>query len=86
MKTLNRPFGAYPNRFTSIDKLDAGGTVDVLEAREDLDEDNNPKTACDWVDDGAMIVGGCCEIGPKYINALNNALQENGHKIVSELK
>jgi S-methylmethionine-dependent homocysteine/selenocysteine methylase len=86
LKALNLPFGAYPNRFKSIDKLDAGGTVDVLEAREDLDEDNYAKTACDWVDDGAVIVGGCCEIGPKYINALSNALQENGHKIVSELK
>ena len=86
LEALNLPFGAYPNRFKSIDKLDVGGTVDVLEAREDLDEETFAAIASDWVKNGAKIVGGCCEIGPKYINTLCNVLQGNGYQIVSEMK
>ena len=53
---------------------------------DDLDEERYAKVLCDWVNVGATIVGGCCEIGPKYIRTIKDALIENGHKIVSELK
>ena len=86
LSTLNVPYGGYPNRFKSIDKLNPGGTVDVLSTRDDLDEKRYAKLMCDWVNMGATIVGGCCEIGPEYIRTIKDALIENGHKIVSELK
>ncbi len=64
------PFGAYANGFTKADDLELGGTVDVLEARTDLD----PKAYADfcqkWVDMGATIIGGCCEVGPAHIAEL----------------
>ena len=36
---LGVPFGGYANAFTSVAPHDPGGTVDVLEARKDLDPD-----------------------------------------------
>ena len=30
--------------------------------------------ACDWVDAGAKIVGGCCRMGPQHIRAIRDAL------------
>ena len=35
-----------------------------------------------WVDQGATIVGGCCEIGPDHIREIARRLTEAGHEIV----
>ena len=83
LSSLNIPFGGYANRFNTIDKLDPGGTVDVLKAREDIDEVGYAKIVSSWIDDGATIVGGCCEMGPDYISAIRDLLVEQGHNIVS---
>lgn len=66
------PFGAYANGFTGIsNNFDhIGATVDVLTARTDLDPEGYTKFAQNWVDDGATLVGGCCEVGPSHIAAL----------------
>ena len=66
------PLGAYANGFTGIPKsfLEPNPTVVVLEARHDLDPDAYCRHAADWVDLGATIVGGCCEVGPAHIQAL----------------
>lgn len=63
-------FGAYANGFTSIDKLQPNGTVDVLEARKDLTPEAYGEFVMDWIDMGATIVGGCCEVGPAHIKYL----------------
>ncbi|WP_298360812.1 homocysteine S-methyltransferase family protein [uncultured Litoreibacter sp.] len=64
--------GAYANGFTSIaDSFDhIGATVDVLTARTDLGPDAYADHAQNWVDAGAQIVGGCCEVGPAHIAEL----------------
>jgi homocysteine S-methyltransferase len=36
----------------------------------------------EWVEMGATIIGGCCEVGPRHIEQLAKELRENGHKIV----
>jgi homocysteine S-methyltransferase len=41
------------------------------------------KFACQWIDAGATIIGGCCEIGPEHINFLCQNLKANGHKLTS---
>ncbi len=66
------PVGAYANGFVSIaDAFDhVGATVDVLEARKDLEPDTYADFAQNWVDAGATIIGGCCEIGPAHIKVL----------------
>ena len=62
--------GAYANGFTSVAALEPGGTVDVLERREDLGPDAYAGFARGWLDRGAGIVGGCCETTPAHVNAI----------------
>ncbi len=84
IKTLGTPFGAYANGFTGISdafKRDAP-TVDVLEQRQDLDPVTYAAHAMGWVDQGATIVGGCCEVGPDHIRELAQQLRAAGHDIV----
>ena len=73
------PYGGYANAFTSVDALEPGGTVDVLEARKDLDPAAYAEHALGWVRQGATIVGGCCEVGPAHIKALAEKLSAEGY-------
>jgi S-methylmethionine-dependent homocysteine/selenocysteine methylase len=34
-----------------------------------------------WVEGGASIVGGCCEVGPSYIAKLREDLEAAGYRI-----
>ena len=72
--------GAYANGFTAIDALEPGGVVDVLEARHDLDPEQYAKFAAEWLEAGASVIGGCCEVGPDHIKALSTLLQSRGHE------
>jgi len=78
------PFGAYANGFTRISEgfLGAAPTVDALEQRGDLTPAAYAATAMGWIDAGATIVGGCCEIGPDHIAELARRIREAGHEIV----
>ncbi|TJW66714.1 MAG: homocysteine S-methyltransferase, partial [Mesorhizobium sp.] len=78
---LGGPVGAYANGFTAVEALKHGGTVDVLHARHDLDPEAYAGQAIGWVEAGAHIVGGCCEVGPAHIAALRGRLEQAGHKI-----
>lgn len=79
------PFGAYANAFTGVDKLKIGGTVDELKARTDLGPNEYTQFALSWVEKGATIVGGCCEVGPSHIKHLHDALLASSHKVVRGL-
>ena len=69
------PFGAYANGFTNIaDEFEPGSTVELLGRRHDLGPSAYADVAVGWVDDGATIVGGCCEIGPDHIAELVDRL------------
>ena len=83
LKKCGLPFGAYANGFTSIKELAPGSTVDNLTVRRDLSKQRYAEHVNKWVDYGATIIGGCCEIGPDYINYLRNELEKNGHILVS---
>ncbi|TPI19173.1 homocysteine S-methyltransferase family protein [Mesorhizobium sp. B4-1-1] len=78
---LGGAVGAYANGFTSVEALKHGGTVEVLHARHDLDPQDYADQAIGWVDAGAGIVGGCCEVGPAHIAALRDKLMRAGHQI-----
>ena len=69
------PYGGYANGFTSVEALKPGGTVDVLSAREDLGPDAYATAVERWVELGATVVGGCCEVGPEHIRALRERLK-----------
>ena len=76
-------FGGYANGFTSIEKLMPGGMVDTLEARADLSPEAYASFALQWVEAGATIVGGCCEVGPDHIKHLASKLAEQGHVVTN---
>lgn len=67
-----RPFGGYANGFTKIpEEWGRWGGVAILEARRDLDPQAYLAQAKQWHDNGARMIGGCCEVGPAHIKALN---------------
>lgn len=77
------PCGAYANGFEKItaEFLEDKPTVAALQSR-DLSPAAYASHALRWVDAGATIVGGCCEVGPAHIRALADALRGAGHTIV----
>ena len=83
LATSGKPFGAYANGFTQITKdfLKDKPTVASLTSR-DMGPDTYTKFALGWIDQGATIVGGCCEIGPAHIAHLAKALRQAGHTII----
>ena len=83
IKTAGLPFGAYANGFTMITKdfLKDSPTVDALSARRDLGPETYANFVMGWVDQGATIVGGCCEVGPAHITEVARRLREAGHEI-----
>lgn len=72
------PVGAYANGFVSIAGTfdHVGATVDELEARKDLGPKTYAGFAQKWMDAGATIIGGCCEVGPAHIALLAKNFSE----------
>ena len=69
----NIRLGAYANGFKEIsDEFVTGdnAVVDSLEAREDLDPETYADFCSEWIELGAEIIGGCCEVGPAHIKAV----------------
>jgi len=77
-------FGAYANGFPEISAgfLGPAPTVDALDRRADLGPVAYATTAMGWIEAGATIVGGCCEIGPDHIAELARRIRAAGHEIV----
>lgn len=62
--------GGYANAIQPVPsdwKLEKNGFAPL---REDLNVERYARAVGRWLDDGADIVGGCCGIGPKHIQAL----------------
>lgn len=80
---LGLPFGAYANGFTHISGnfLKNASTVKELTHRHDLTPEKYTDFAMSWVDMGATIIGGCCEVGPSHIRHLATRLRDAGHHI-----
>ena len=78
------PFGAYGNGFTQITKdfLKDASTVDALSPRRDMGPEVYAGYVMGWVEQGATIVGGCCETGPAHIAEIARRLRDAGHEIV----
>ncbi|WP_166265609.1 homocysteine S-methyltransferase family protein [Marinobacter caseinilyticus] len=66
--------GGYANAFKSVQTLANGGSVDALEAREDVSPEIYVAHLQRWLAAGARVVGGCCEITPGHIQQVANAL------------
>ena len=74
-------FGAYANGFTSVDALMPGRTVDVLHARKDLTPASYAEYARQWLQSGAGVIGGCCEVGPAHIAAVRDMILTEGRTL-----
>jgi len=70
------PFGGFANGFTAVDALKPGGVVDSLEARIDLGPAAYAAHAASWLDAGATVIGGCCEVGPSHVQALSELIDQ----------
>lgn len=68
--------GGYANAFKSVDVVAGGGLVDSLEARADISPEAYTEHVRQWLEDGASIVGGCCEITPGHIRHMSGALAD----------
>jgi len=77
------PFGAYANAFTQITSefLKDDPTADALQTRRDMDAEAYADHAMAWVDQGATLLGGCCETTPAHIAAIARRLRADGHEI-----
>jgi S-methylmethionine-dependent homocysteine/selenocysteine methylase len=67
--------GVYANAFMPETEADGAANETLHGTREDLTADHYCRFACDWVDSGATLVGGCCGIGASHIGRLAQALR-----------
>ncbi|MGR3715291.1 MAG: homocysteine S-methyltransferase family protein [Thermohalobaculum sp.] len=83
LAALGGRFGGYANGFAGISgDYGPGSTVKALSGRTDLGPEAYADLAMGWVDQGATIVGGCCEVGPAHIAELARRLEAAGHEII----
>ena len=73
-KKFSLPFGVLPNGFKTVKPLKPGMSVDVLEKRVDVKPSMFVEYAMKWIESGCGFVGGCCEIGPEFINLLSDKI------------
>lgn len=84
LATSGKPYGAYANGFEKITDgfLEDKPTVDSLTLRRDFTPDLYADYAMAWVDHGATVVGGCCEVSPEHIAEIAKRLRAAGHTII----
>jgi S-methylmethionine-dependent homocysteine/selenocysteine methylase len=69
------PVGAYGNAFTPIPPMwEHNHDADLPPARTDLNPLSYARQAQLWLEDGASIIGGCCEVGPDHISELRSLI------------
>lgn len=78
------PYGAYANGFEKITEgfMQDKPTVDALQLRRDFTPELYADHAMAWVNAGATIIGGCCEVSPAHIAEIARRLKADGHTIV----
>ena len=74
MKNFSKPYGALPNAFVTVNDLDIHNDVSILKKRSDLNIDKFVGEMLSYIKNNASIVGGCCEVGPQYIEGLRNEI------------
>ena len=74
MKNFSKPFGGLPNGFKTVNFLDVGNDVSILEKRDDFSIDKFVQDMLNYIRNNASIVGGCCEVSPEYISAVRDEI------------
>jgi len=85
LRAAGLPFGAYANGFREIPETwDAEDGVAGLSARAELSPDAYASEVARWLQGGASIVGGCCELGPAHIARLRLLLDSGRYMQMDE--
>ncbi len=74
-RQANIGIGVYANAFEA-EETEGAANETLHHTRADLTADRYSRFACDWVEAGASIVGGCCGIGARHIHNLARALSD----------
>jgi len=84
IKTLNLPYGFKLNAFdkipdnyvvTNADSWgEEGNPKNILGINEDLNEEKFYSLVKNYMNEGATILGGCCEIKPSHIKAISKLI------------
>jgi homocysteine S-methyltransferase len=83
LKNLNVPFGFKVNAFVTTKPKDGytstftksnGNPNEFLGQREDLTPQKVGELARNFHNNGATIIGGCCETRPSHIEAMANTI------------
>lgn len=69
----DKPLGCYPNRSNAIDPNWTLDNEIVTGVRSDFQIEDFVVSSLRCIEEGATMVGGCCEVGPAYIEALARA-------------
>lgn len=77
----NIPYGGYANGFVSVEPLAAGQSVADLAERSDVTPEVYAKITSTWADNGARLIGGCCEVSPQHMQLVARQLKSQGHKL-----
>ncbi|WPT10795.1 Methionine synthase [Picochlorum sp. SENEW3] len=79
MDDMGVALGAYPNRLTEIsDTWELASNPEPQAMRQDLDEEAFVQLCMEWVEQyHVTILGGCCGIGPEYIERLSSRCSRN---------
>ena len=83
LANLGCAYGAYGNGFKTVAPLRPGSTVKDLEHRPEMNAEAYTAHALEWLQLGATIVGGCCEITPAHIRHLHQTLVDRNIPITS---
>mmetsp|Transcript_107713 Transcript_107713/g.168214 ORF Transcript_107713/g.168214 Transcript_107713/m.168214 type:complete len:327 (-) Transcript_107713:215-1195(-) len=73
-----RIFGGHGNAFSAIPKgwkVQKGG-ISALGKRHDLTPEAYAEFVSSWLDSGASMVGGCCQVGPDFIKAIREVMDK----------
>lgn len=77
----NLAFGAYANGFVSVEPLAAGESVSLLAERADITPEVYSDFAIGWANEGARLIGGCCEVSPAHMLNLSRQLEAQGYNL-----
>jgi S-methylmethionine-dependent homocysteine/selenocysteine methylase len=76
--STNVRFGAYANGFSAIgEEFDVADGANVPDRRAELTPDAYARFASGWLERGARVIGGCCEVGPSHIASLRTLVDGN---------
>ena len=82
LTNFNLPFGAYANGFISVEALAAGNSVALLGERSDITPTVYAELAQSWVNEGARLIGGCCEVTAEHMRVTAERLIASNKQLV----